>query len=38
VSLNGVAAVVHRPHPSPKTPKGLIKRVQAFLQNAGCEP
>ena len=35
VSLNGVRAVFHRPHPKPDTDKGQLKSVRAFLTEAG---
>lgn len=38
VSLNGVDAVFHRPHPNPDTDKGALKSVRRFLENAGIKP
>ncbi len=35
VSLNGVKAVFHNPHPERETNKGAIESVQEFLINAG---
>ncbi len=35
VSLNGVKAVFHNPHPERETNKGAIKSVQEFLINGG---
>lgn len=35
VSLNGVRAVFHQPHPQREAPKGTIKSVRDFLENAG---
>jgi hypothetical protein len=35
VSLNGVDAVFHRPHPQPTTDKGALMSVRRFLVNAG---
>ena len=35
VSLNGVDAVFHRPHPQPDTDKGALKAVRRFLEHAG---
>ncbi|WP_319421624.1 type II toxin-antitoxin system HicA family toxin [Pleurocapsa sp. FMAR1] len=35
VSLNGVKAVFHNPHPERETNKGAVKSVQEFLINAG---
>jgi hypothetical protein len=38
VSLNGVKAVFHRPHPKPDTDKGALKSVRRFLFEAGVMP
>ncbi len=38
VSLNGVDAVFHRPHPQKETDKGALKSVRRFLREAGIEP
>lgn len=38
VTLNGVDAVFHRPHPKPETDKGALKSVRRFLREAGIEP
>ncbi len=38
VSLNGVKAVFHEPHPEKETNKGAVKAVKEFLQNADIEP
>ncbi len=38
VSLNGVDAVFHRPHPQKETDKGAVRSVQRFLREAGVEP
>jgi len=38
VSLNGVRAVFHRPHPERMTDKGAVKSVRRFLQEAGVTP
>jgi hypothetical protein len=35
VSLNGVDAVFHRPHPQPTTDRGALMSVRRFLVNAG---
>lgn len=35
VSLNGVDAVFHRPHPQKETDKGALKSVRRFLKEAG---
>lgn len=34
VSLNGVRAVFHRPHPRKETDKGAVRSVQMFLTRA----
>jgi len=38
VSLNGVDAVFHRPHPRKETDKGALKSVRRFLKEAGITP
>ncbi|MFZ1108723.1 MAG: type II toxin-antitoxin system HicA family toxin [Rhodomicrobium sp.] len=38
ISLNGVDADFHRPHPRPETDKGALKSVRRFLTEAGVEP
>jgi hypothetical protein len=38
VSLNGVDAVFHRPHPQKETDKGAVRSVQRFLREAGISP
>ena len=38
VSLNGVDAVFHRPHPQRETDKGALKSVRRFLREAGISP
>jgi len=38
VSLNGVDAVFHRPHPQKETDKGSLKSVRRFLREAGVTP
>jgi hypothetical protein len=38
VSLNGIDAVFHRPHPRKDTDKGALKSVRRFLREAGVEP
>jgi hypothetical protein len=35
VLLNGVRAVFHQPHPQREAPKGTIRSVRDFLENAG---
>jgi hypothetical protein len=36
VSLNGVDAIFHRPHPRKETDKGALKSVRRFLREAGA--
>jgi hypothetical protein len=38
ISLNGVDADFHRPHPRPETDKGALKSVRRFLTEAGVKP
>lgn len=38
VTLSGVRAIFHRPHPQPVTKKGAIDAVRQFLANAGIKP
>lgn len=38
VSLNGVDAVFHRPHPRKETDKGALRSVRRFLLEAGVGP
>lgn len=38
ISLNGVDAVFHRPHPQKETDKGALKSVRRFLKEAGITP
>lgn len=38
ISLNGVDAVFHRPHPQKETDKGALKSVRRFLREAGITP
>ena len=38
VSLNGIKAVFHEPHPERETDKGAVKAVQEFLINADLNP
>lgn len=35
ISLNGVDAVFHRPHPRKETDKGAVKSMRRFLIEAG---
>lgn len=38
ISLNGVDAVFHRPHPHKETDKGAVNSMRRFLKEAGVEP
>lgn len=38
ISLNGVDAVFHRPHPRKETDKGAISSMRRFLKESGVEP
>ncbi len=38
VSLKGVDAVFHRPHPRKEINKGAVKSVRRFLVEAGVKP
>ncbi|HEV2098474.1 MAG TPA: type II toxin-antitoxin system HicA family toxin [Stellaceae bacterium] len=38
VSLNGVDAVFHRPHPRKETDRGALRSVRRFLREAGIAP
>ncbi len=38
ISLNGVRAVFHRPHPQKETNKGAVKSMRRFLTEAGVTP
>jgi hypothetical protein len=38
VVLNGVRAVIHRPHPGRELQKPLVRRVRRFLDEAGVGP
>ena len=38
VSLDGVDAVFHRPHPQKETDMGALKSVRRFLTEAGYAP
>lgn len=35
VSLNGVRAVLHRPHPEKEIGKKMVRSIREFLSNAG---
>ena len=38
ISLKGVKAVFHEPHPERETSKGAVKAVREFLKNAEIQP
>ena len=38
ITLNGVRAVFHRPHPARHTDKGAVKSMRRFLSEAGVTP
>jgi hypothetical protein len=38
ISLNGVRAVFHRPHPGKEADKGTVKSMRRFLDEAGIRP
>ena len=38
VSLNGIDAVFHRPHPQRETDRGALRSVRRFLREAGVTP
>ena len=38
ISLNGVRAVFHRPHPKKETDKGAVMSMRRFLIEAGIKP
>jgi hypothetical protein len=38
VSINGVDAMFHRPHPQRETDKGALRSVRRFLREAGIVP
>ena len=35
ISLNGIDAVFHRPHPRRETDRGAVRSVRRFLREAG---
>ena len=37
ISLNGVDAVFHRPHPRKEADKGSVKSMRRFLKEVGVE-
>jgi hypothetical protein len=38
ISLNGIRAVFHRPHPRKEIDKGTLVSVRRFLKEAGIKP
>ncbi len=38
LSLNGVVATFHAPHPEPTTDKGAVISLRRFLTEAGVKP
>ncbi len=38
ISLNGIRAVFHRPHPRKEIDKGALVSVRRFLKEAGIKP
>jgi hypothetical protein len=38
ISLSGVDAVFHRPHPAKETDKGALRSLRRFLREAGVMP
>ena len=38
ISLNGINAVFHRPHPNPELKVYVVKKMRVFLTGAGVEP
>ncbi len=38
ISLGGVRAVFHRPHPQRETDKGALRSMRRFLDQAGIAP
>jgi hypothetical protein len=38
VSLNGIRAVFHRPHPEKETDKGAVMSMRRLLIEAGVQP
>ena len=38
VSLNGIDATFHRPHPKPQAHKPMVRAVRRFLESAGVGP
>lgn len=38
VALNGVKAVLHRPHPEKELSRPMVRSVRELLENAGVTP
>lgn len=38
ITLNGVRAVFHRPHPQKETKRGALRAMRDFLIDAGVQP
>lgn len=38
ITLNGVRAVFHRPHPRKETDKGTVRSMRRFLESAKVTP
>lgn len=38
ISLGGVDAVFHRPHPAKETDRGAVRSMRRFLKEAGVAP
>jgi hypothetical protein len=38
MSLNGIRAVFHRPHPQKETDRGAVRSLRRFLSEAGVTP
>ncbi|MFN3165763.1 MAG: type II toxin-antitoxin system HicA family toxin [Phycisphaeraceae bacterium] len=38
VSLRGVRAVLHRPHPSPQATRSQVRSIRTLLERAGIGP
>lgn len=38
ISLNGIRAVFHRPHPGKEADKGAVMSMRRFLVEAGVQP
>lgn len=38
IALQGIRAVLHRPHPAKEIDKGAVKSIRRFLTEAGITP